>query len=619
MNKQVFQFLKNYSTDPVLVNRLIVTSFLNYNNLSLEKNELLLYNKINQGNTIELKVLKEFEEVLNNYITKFSFENLIELFEFVISPTEKIVNGAIYTPEFIRNFIVNKQFELVSADLRKVKCCDISCGCGGFLLTITNHLRLNTEHSFKEIFKENIYGLDIAAYSVERAKILLSLFALSSGEDENFDFNLYTGNALSFDWFKASKPIRANGGFDLISGNPPYVASRNMEQESLDLMSNWSVAKSGHPDLYIPFFQIGYHFLKSKGILGYITVNTFIKSINGRALRLFLGSEKPLFHFINFAGEQIFKGRNTYTCLCFISKNPGSIKYLQTESSNLENITEEVLQVFDYKDLDHFSGWNLTNSIVTDSFIKQIENTGIKLKDKFLTRNGIATLKNDSYKFTPVGETKKHYIFLKNQISFKIEREVCRDIINANKIKDENDLQEMLEKIIFPYEVDNHGKLQIIPEDKLKSRFPNCYLYLLTQKEILATRDKGLKNYEEWYAYGRRQSMDINSLKLFFPHITTKPRFIISDDLDLLFYNGIAIISDDLQELKFLKVILESDIFYKYILLTTKNYSSGFLSMSKNYIKNFGILDVTEDVKIKIINSSDPNKLLNKLYGLVKS
>ncbi|WET71830.1 Eco57I restriction-modification methylase domain-containing protein [Sphingobacterium sp.] len=615
MNQQIFKFLKSYSTEPFLVNRLIVSSFISYNRYIPHKNEVLLNNMIGKNEGQESVALEQFEKILMTSNVDFTFESLIELFEFVISPTDKVINGAIYTPKYIREYIIKKQFGLINKNLTNVKCCDISCGCGGFLLSIALFLNNTTGRSFKKIFRDNIFGLDIASYSLERAKLLLSLLALSFGEDDNFEFNLFEGNALSFNWFESVKQIKANGGFDLISGNPPYVTSRNMDEQSLELMSKWSVAKAGHPDLYIPFFQIGYELLNKLGVLGYITVNTFLKSINGRSLRLFFANESPELYLINFGGEQIFKGRNTYTCLCFLKKVPGSIKYYQTDSSNLELVEENIFKNFSYDDFDHIDGWNLTNSTSSDKFIRTIENVGSKLKDLFTTRNGIATLKNDSFKFRPIKESKRYYFFLKDSQEFKIEKEICKDIVNANKIKEQDDLKQLREKIIYPYTVDN-GPIEIIPETTMSSKYPEAYSYLLTQKNVLAKRDKGMREYEVWYAYGRRQSMDINAYKLFFPHISLKPRFIISEEKDLLFYNGIAIISQSVEELKFLKVVLESEIFHKYLSLTTKNYASGYLSMSKNYIKNFGVINVSDDVKNELLESTNPEALLLKLYGL---
>lgn len=147
-----------------------------------------------------------------------------------------------------------------------------------------------TKKTLKIFFKENIFGVDIQSYSVDRAKILLSLLAITEGEDaKEFEFNLHTGNSLNFDWTKNNKNFK---GFGLILGNPPYVYSRNMDKQTKALVKNWSVCSTGHPDLYIPFFQIGYELLAKNGVLGFITVNTFMHSVNGRALRKYFTENK---------------------------------------------------------------------------------------------------------------------------------------------------------------------------------------------------------------------------------------------------------------------------------------------------------------------------------------
>lgn len=77
--------------------------------------------------------------------------------------------------------------------------------------------------SYYDIFKDNIFGIDIQNYSIERTKLLLSLMALLDGEDCNFQFNLYVANTLSFDFSKI-------GLLDIIVGNPPYVCARKHDR-----------------------------------------------------------------------------------------------------------------------------------------------------------------------------------------------------------------------------------------------------------------------------------------------------------------------------------------------------------------------------------------------------
>jgi len=605
MDKYLLLFLTNYSKDPIKIDRLLVSAFLYSNNFN-NVNNRMLNQYIIRNTDIDFQVLQSFIELKNH----ISLEDLIELFEFVISPSDRIVNGAIYTPSFIRQYIIQQvmmQFEIPD----DIKAADISCGCGSFLLTLAEYLKAKTDCTYKVIFSNNLYGADISQFSVERTKLLLSLLAVSAGEDEeDFEFNLVVANSLSFDWKEFSEVIRNNGGFDAVVGNPPYVCSRNMDSETLNLLKRLEVSATGHPDLYIPFFQVGLENINRVGVLSYITVNTFIRSINGRALREYFNNHDVGMKIISFGGEQIFRNRNTYTCICFLEHaNPG-ISFIKTTSDQLASSDNFEYNYFRYEDLNHNDGWHLVNSGNLTEFINAVENTGIPFKEIYNTKNGIATLKNDVYKFKPSFVDEDFFYIEDGKITFPIEKEICREIVNANKIKNSKDLDRIKEQIIFPYD----NQIHIIPQSEMITRFPNAYAYLETKKAILAGRDKGKREYETWYAYGRRQSMDISAYKLFFPHICDRPRFVICDDKDLLFYNGMAIVSNDMEELIFIKKLLESDLFFEYIRNCTKDYASGYISLSRNYLKNFGVVQFDQQQLAEFLCSDSPDEILSLAY-----
>jgi methylase of polypeptide subunit release factors len=614
VQKAIYNYLSQYYHDAELVDRLIISAFMQVNELEPIQN-ILLNNYSIQPESDEALVLNGFLEVIRQSETQLNFEHLIELFEFVVSPSDKIVNGAVYTPKNIRSYIVDRSVRLEQAARPGYKLADIACGCGGFLLAATEKIRDITGRSYEEIYQNNIYGVDITPYSINRTRALLTLYAVYHGEDrETFNFNLFTGNSLDFDWAKQIGQPDFNG-FQCIVGNPPYVASRNMDESTLELLKRWSVAGSGHPDLYIPFFQIGFVSLAADGILGLITVNTFIKSVNGRALRQYFEDEQIGLEIINFGGEQVFRDRNTYTCICFLQKIQSGIRYIRCESSEIEDLNNNDFTPFAYGSLNHKDGWNLVNSQAVGGTLAQIEAVGLPFKQLYNTKNGIATLKNHIYKFTPISEDKDYYYLTAKPDGDKVEKSICRDIVNANKLKNGDDLVHKLEKIIFPYVV-NDGKVTLIDEPTMVKSYPETYRYLQLHKILLGKRDKSKKTYEAWYAYGRRQSMDIKGYKLFFPHICERPRFVISEDTDLLFYNGIAVVSEDLQKLLVLKKLLESDLFYFYIKNTTKDYASGYISLSRNYLKNFGVYQFNEEEKLKFLSTVDSEEFLRCKYKL---
>lgn len=617
MNQAIYKYLKEYNNDVLSTNRLLVSAFIKIKNLNVNKNLKLKELIITQQDHNEYKSFQEFIRLIKELNKEFSIEELLELFEFVISPEDKLINGAVYTPKHIRQYITDQSFEKKpQSQYDYLKVGDISCGCGGFLIDAARAIKQASGKSYYEIYRDNIFGLDIQPYSIERTRVLLTLLALSEGEDsEEFQFNLYVENALRFNWLEEDKKIKQNSGFDILLGNPPYVCSRNMDEDSKSLLSDWSVSSTGHPDLYIPFFQICYESLKEHGVLGYITVNTFFKSVNGRAIRQYFSDNQIKMRIIDFGGEQVFKSRSTYTCICFLEKSEEkSIEYTQCTSDTIEKLHDSDFQHLSYSSLDAVHGWNLINQ----DLVHKIENIGTKFGELYKTRNGIATLKNNVYMFDPIEEDDKYY-FLDDDI--QIEKAICKNIINPNRLTQKRSLNSLKHKIIFPYEYDKEGNINLIDEMTFSSIYPKAYQYLLTQKELLSTRDKGKGKYPEWYAYGRNQSLEKMKHKLFFPHITPHlPHYVISSEEDLLFYNGIAVVSENLKELKLLKKIMESDVFWFYIESTSKNYSSGYYSLSRNYIKNFGIYPFGEEDKAYILNEKDSKKanaFICEKYGFV--
>ncbi|QNS41963.1 N-6 DNA methylase [Chryseobacterium manosquense] len=597
MKTQIFKYLKSYSTLPFDVDRLIISAYLSINNIRVLNNRFINNYVINDDRENEFKNLNEFIIVLQKEIQNFDNEALIELFEFVISPSDRVINGAIYTPSEIREYIIAQSFRREGNRIENAKIADISCGCSGFLYTAARELKRRTGNSYQHIFQNQIFGLDIQEYSVTRSKLLLSLLALSEGEDvEEFQFNIHTGDALVFNWNNIYEDFQ---GFEIIVGNPPYVSARNLDIEAKENIKNWIVSTSGNPDLYIPFFQIGYENLAENGILGYITMNTFFKSLNGRALRTYFEENRAKIRIIDFGTLQVFKSKSTYTCVCFLEKaEQNYIEYYKSANKELPTNRNQYSRI-NYGNLDAKKGWNLNDN----ELISRIEAIGTPFGERFKTRHGIATLKNDIYIFKPVAED-DDFFYLQNGSLYPIEKALCKDILNSNKLSRDINFDAVREKVLFPY--NNDIKPKAIEEDLLREQFPKAFEYLQVKKKILAERDKGKGKYEKWFAFGRTQSLEKVGNKLFFPKFSDRiPSYLISNDDDLMFYNGQAIIGHSEEEMQFVKKILESRLFWYYIKTTSKPYSSDYYSLNGTYIKNFGIPDFSQDEVDFLINEQN--------------
>lgn len=614
MTFKISKFLRSFSYKTNEINRLLVSAFIYTNNIEVRNNNLIKELLLNSN---DADVCSLSKLVIDTY-QEFSIELLIELFEFVISPAEKEVNGAVYTPKNIRDFIVQESFNnFPLKDWKSLIIADISCGCGGFFISVAEYIKNHINIKYSEIYK-HLYGVDIEEYSIERTKILLTLYAIQNGEDvEDFTFNLFCGNSLNFDW--TTIPVyNLNNGFDIVIGNPPYVGASKITDESRQYLSKWSVTKTGKTDLYIPFFQIAIECLKEGGVLGYITVNNFYRSVNGRAFRRYMSTNKYSFQIIDFGSEQVFRGRSTYTCICFINKQKGNVSYCKASSRSLDAIRNDSYCCLDYKNLDNEKGWLLQDDSIAFN-IRKIESIGKPIGKIFDIKNGFATLKNDVFILNVINEDPVFY-YSQNKLgeTFKIEKGICRDVIKPNTLKSEKEISNKIEKLLFPYSVSN-GIVKVMEEDVLKEQYPYAFKYLLHNKYVLSRRDRGKREYEQWFAFGRTQALNISGYKLLFPYIAEYPYFVISEDKDLLFYNGYAIVCDDLQKLKVLQKILRSEVFWYYIKHTSKPYGSNYFALAKNYVKNFGLIKLSVEQEGKILSlrsNAEINSYVKELYEL---
>lgn len=85
----------------------------------------------------------------------------------------------------------------------------------------------------------------------------------------------------------------------------------------------------------------------------------------------------------------------------------------------------------------------------------------------------------------------------------------------------------------------------------------------------------------------------------------------------MLLYNGMAFVGDDMRKMKILQKILESDIFWNYVVANSKPYTSGYYSLNGSNIKNFGVPEFTikEEEELLCLADKDAiNQWLSSFY-----
>lgn len=208
--------------------------------------------------------------------------------------------GIYYTPTYIVDYIVRNTLGEVlkdkKVDVEKVRVLDPACGSGSFLIkafdVLNEHYQKDkgyqqTELDLKtgipfttkvKILQNNIFGVDLDKQAVEIAQLNLLLKIAEKGHRlPILEKNIKCGNSLidsetvagtkAFDWEKEFSNIMAEGGFDVIIGNPPYGAEF-IDAEKDFLKTRYKEDQTGNSASF--FILRGLEFVKDNGYFSYI-------------------------------------------------------------------------------------------------------------------------------------------------------------------------------------------------------------------------------------------------------------------------------------------------------------------------------------------------------------
>ena len=297
--------------------------------------------------------------IVDNTLGKLCDEKKIELDinEETYSPSAKRSRNRISALDDYRNWLL------------KLTICDPACGSGAFLIQALNFL-IKEHHYIDElsasynkdslvlsdvknsILENNLYGVDINQESVEIAKLSLWLNTAESNRKlTSLNNNIKCGNSLiddplvagdkAFNWKKEYPEIFANGGFDIVIGNPPYVLCQpsNTIESTLNYYKTFEVA-SYKIDLFHLFFEKSTSLLKSDGKLGFITPNTYLNNKYIKPLREYILLNTKIDILINYK-DKVFIDAGVDVATIILTKNQTKndiIQLFESENSVLKSL-----------------------------------------------------------------------------------------------------------------------------------------------------------------------------------------------------------------------------------------------------------------------------------------
>lgn len=478
---------------------------------------------------------------------------------------EHIDRDIVTTPTFIiqdilRETVVRYCSDKTDIEILSSSFADIACGSGAFLLetyqllhdTLVDYYLKNDSSQLiqtaissyklrfetkRQLLTNCIFGVDKDFNAVEACKFGLLLKLLENEDNNtiptpalpNMDNNICYGNSLIDSNLTSAENQReinpydfGENKFDVIVGNPPYLATEHMKQFTpleLPLYKTHYSSAFKQFDKYFLFIERSLNLLKPNGFFGYIVPSKFTKVGAGKKLREYLSNLNVVERIISFGANQIFQDKTTYTCLLILKKSEiESLEYLEIQSLKdwkTRNISTENYDSVETVMLDN-EGWVLVPGKLKPIF-ESIQNQSTSLSDLIGAEsiyNGIQTSANNIYIHSATNEDDDYIHFIKDGRNWKVEKELTRPYFKtASGVDNLNTYRPFAPNafVIYPYLKTNDG-IKFVKIDQLRREYPFTHEYLQHYQEVLSNPRRDIKptpeTENEWYRYGRHQSLD---------------------------------------------------------------------------------------------------------------
>ncbi|ELW4818699.1 N-6 DNA methylase, partial [Campylobacter coli] len=292
------------------------------------------------------KILNQDLESVSIYL----YEDFLKAYDDLRATQKRKEGGVFYTPKSIVDMIVSSLDELLKTKLNKnkgfndqgVKVLDFATGTGSFLASvfekiISKESEVFKNEAIKNKFLKDICGFELSfvPYIVARLKLGQILRKNGFVNFSDADFQIFLNNTLdlekiaNFDMFmplenldtewKKARDVKHSQDLLVILGNPPYnVKSKNKGEDILELLK---IYKQGLNDKniqslnddYIKFMRFAQWklleqnkkdlFEEKKGLLGFITNNSFISGKTHRKMRESLYKSFDEIYILNLHGS----------------------------------------------------------------------------------------------------------------------------------------------------------------------------------------------------------------------------------------------------------------------------------------------------------------------------
>lgn len=469
--------------------------------------------------------------------------------------------GQVFTPQWVVDLMLDQAGYSGPAVLT-TRALEPSCGEGVFLLEmvkrLVNQCRAQelADADIVTLLEQNLHAVeydpDVLAVALANLNTLAAHLELPLVK-----WHLVESDALLY---------KADGEYDLVVGNPPYIRLHNMTPDMREHVKQFSMAH-GTTDLYVIFYELGLQWLAPNGQLIYIAPNSWLKNASQREFRRMLIEQRLIQRITNFGARKVFgKDASTYTAVVQLCKEPASDLIYQEDTGVASWIASTP-----YAAYRNYAGTPLHFFDTADvKFIQQRAKLPRTFESVATVQNGVATLRDKVFLSAPT----------------TLEADMLAPVVKASTYRG----QPVDSKILLPYRAKG-ARLVPLTEAEF-SQYPVAYAYASQHRAELEKRDRDKS--ATWFHFGRSQGLaTMHQQKLVFSHVIAPGQKIMEAhlvDAAVIVYSGLYVtVNDSKVPLAELKKIIESPEFCRYMILTGKDLSGGYKTIGSKNVKAYPI------------------------------
>ncbi len=438
--------------------------------------------------------------------------------------------------------------------------------------------------------------------------------------------------SASADWFDAKYMFGVADGFDVVIGNPPYVQLQKLPKNRGEL--GWLYKGAGYEtfvgtgDIYQLFYERGIDLLRRRGLLAYITSNSWMRAEYGKSTRLYFSENHTPLRLLEM-GKGVFENTIVDTNILIARRGKSNETAAAVDMDSLPDKTfPPHPSLWGELRQPREKPWSALSSI-EQRVMDKMEDVGVPLKEWDVSiRRGVTTGLNAAF---IIDDTTKRALISKDSKSAEIIKPILRGkdiqryrsqrtgmhlIATIPALKIDIDQYPAVKNYLLSFGKSRLEQSGRIPAKDVKSRKRTPYSWFELQ-DVIAYH----KNFVEE--------------KLFWIDLTDEGRFA--------YHNGVMFCSNSAyimtgESIKYLCALLNSNLVTWFMKNTALNSGMGTTRWVRFTVETIPIPQISEAEQrpfIRLVDeiladkAADPdadtdiwewriNELVYELYGLTE-